>query len=692
MRLRPLFLLGIVWTLWHSTLWADEGMWLFNYPPLKSLDEKHGFQPSSEWLTHLQRSAVRMNNGGSGSFVSPDGLVMTNHHVGADALHKLSTPQCDLLRDGFYARTRGEELKCPDAELNVLVSIEDVTARVRAAVSAPAGSPEAERQRRAVMNTIEKESTDQTGLRSDVVTLYQGGMYHLYRYKKYTDVRLVFAPEQDIAFFGGDPDNFEFPRYDLDVCFFRVYENARPAQTPHFLSWNPEGLAAGDLVFVAGHPGKTDRLNTVRHLEFLRDVMMPSMLDVLRRREVLLKVFSDRSVENARRAKDLLFSYQNARKARLGGLEGLQDPVVMGRKRAGQKAFLAAGDARPPLGGQCHRAMKAVDDAIQQWADVRVDYDLLERGQAFYSELFTIARTLVRLAAETAKPNAERLREFRESNLDSLRQELFSPAPIYADLQTLLLADALGMFLEQKGINDPLVFKVLDGQSPRRRAAELVGGTRLADVAERRRLAEGGQKAIEASDDPMIRLALLVDAPARAVRSRYEQQVEEPLRQAYGKLADARFALFGAEAYPDATFTLRLSYGQVQGYREDGADVPAWTTMGGLYHRWAEHEGRPPFALPQSWLKQKDLLDLATPMNFVCTADIIGGNSGSPVVDRQGRLVGLIFDGNLPSLVWGYEYSDQTGRAIAVHAGAILEALRKIYDAGPLVEELTGKP
>ncbi|MEN6407793.1 MAG: S46 family peptidase [Thermoguttaceae bacterium] len=685
---RILFLLGSLAV--TSVAMADEGMWLFNNPPLKLLKERHGFEPDAQWFAHLQHAAVRMNNGGSGSLVSPDGLVMTNHHVGADALQKLSTKQRDLMRSSFYAKTRQEELKCPDSELNVLVSIEDVTQRVNAAVTAPAGSPEAERQRRAVMNQIEKQSTDETGLRSDVVTLYQGGMYQLYRYKKYTDVRLVFAPEQDIAFFGGDPDNFEYPRYDLDICFFRVYENGRPAHTPQFLSWNPASLKLDDLVFVAGNPGKTDRQNTLRHLEFLRDVSLPVSLTLLRRREVLLTAFSQRSAENARRAKDLLLMYQNSRKARLGGLDGLQDPAVMARKRAEQDALLGAAAKRPPLGDDCATAVQSIDQSLKTLASIRVDYDLLERGQAFYSELFTIARALVRLAEETPKPNADRLREYRESNLESLRQELFSPAPIYADLQTELLADSLSMLVEEKGAANELVQRVLNGKSPRQRAAELVAGTRLADVAVRRQLADGGQAVIDASTDPMIQLARQVDKPARTVRTQYEQQGEEPMRQAYAKLANARFALFGAEAYPDATFTLRLAFGLVKGYRENDRDFPAWTTLEGAYRHAAEHNNQEPFALPQSWLDHKGSLHLATPMNFVCTADIIGGNSGSPVVNREGQLVGIIFDGNLASLVWDYEYTDQVGRATAVHGSAILEALRNIYQAGPLVDELTG--
>jgi hypothetical protein len=516
-----------------------------------------------------------------------------------------------------------------------------------------------------------------------VVTLYQGGLYHLYCYKKYTDVRLVFAPEEDIAFFGGDPDNFEYPRYDLDICFFRVYEDGKPVRVPDYLVWNPAGMKEGNLVFVAGNPGKTDRLNTVRHLEFLRDVTLPTTLDLLRRREVLLGSFSERSAENARRARELLLTYQNSRKARLGGLAGLQDPAVMARKQAEEDAFRRKAPA-------AESAYQAIDKSLVVLAGIRDDYNLLERGMAFDSQLFNIARTLVRMATETAKPNADRLREYRQSNLKSLEQQLFSEAPLYNDLETLLLADSLGMYLEHKGFADELAQKVMGGKSPDARAGELIRGSKLADVAVRRKLAEGGIQAIEASDDPMIRLARLVDEPARKVRTTYEQQVEEPQRTAYGKLANIRFELLGTETYPDATFTLRLAYGIVEGYRENGQPVPAWTTMAGAYERAEEHGGQDPFALPKSWLDHKDRLNLSTPMNFVLTADIIGGNSGSPVVSRAGELVGIIFDGNLQSLVWDYAFTEDEGRAVAVHGSAILEALRNIYGAGALADELTG--
>jgi hypothetical protein len=419
---------------------------------------------------------------------------------------------------------------------------------------------------------------------------------------------------------------------------------------------------------------------------------VPQTLNLLRRHEVLLLSFSQRSAENARRAAQSLKRYQNSRKAQLGGLAGLQDPAVMDHKRAEEEAFRRAAAARPDTAAACDGAFKTIDKSLQSWASLRDDYDLLETGQAFDCTLFSIARGIVRLAAETAKPNADRLREYRQSNLETIERQLLSPSPIYLDLQTAMLADSLCLCLERKGYDDPLARKVMAGKSPPQRAEELVQGTKLADIAVRRRLIEGGQAAINASDDPMLRLALLVDGPARAVRTRFEREVEEPQRSAYGKLADIRFALFGTESYPDATGTLRLAFGTVKGYEENGQGVPAWTTIAGLYRRAAEHGFTEPFALPQSWLDHKASLDPHTPLNFVSTPDIIGGNSGSPVVNRDGELVGIIFDGNLPSLVWNYVYTSDKGRAVAVHCSAIIEALQKVYNAGPLVDELTKRP
>jgi hypothetical protein len=669
---------------------ADEGMWLFNQPPRKLLKERYGFDPSDEWLAHLQHSAVRFNTGGSGSFVSADGLVMTNHHVGADCLQKLSTSERDLLATGFHARQPSEEIKCVDLELNVLESIEDVTDRVNAAVKPGMDAAEAFAARRAISNTIEKESLDKTGLRSDVVTLFQGGVYNLYRYKKYTDVRLVFAPEKDIAFFGGDPDNFEFPRYDLDICFFRVYENDKPIRPAHYLSWSKAGAIDEELIFVAGHPGRTDRLNTVAHLEFLRDKSFPKLLDMIRRREVNLQTYSDRGLENARRAADELFGYQNSRKARLGGLAGLQDPAIMDAKRAAERELRQAVDADSKL-RDSRAAWDQVSTALAAWDPIFTDHALYERGRAFDSELFNIARELVRLAEESANPNAERLQEYGEAGLESLKQQLFSEAPIYADLETAKLTDSLGYLLEEAGASNPLVKQIMANMSPAARASQLVTGTKLADVEVRKQLAAGGKSAIESSDDPMIALARLVDGPARKVRTTYETNVEEPLRQAYAEIAKARFAIEGENTYPDATFTLRLAFGQVKGYEQQNEKLPPWTTLGGTYPHAAEHGDLPPFKLPERWVTGKGKLDAQTPFNFVSTADIIGGNSGSPVVNRAGEIVGIIFDGNIQSLVLDFVYSDTQARAISVHSSAIIEALRKLYGAGTLADELQGE-
>jgi hypothetical protein len=669
---------------------ADEGMWLFTAPPKKLLKERYGFEPTADWLEHLQKSSVRFNSGGSGSFVSKDGLVMTNHHVAADALQKLSSKDRDLLAEGFMARNREEELKCVDLELNVLMNITDVTDEVNAAVKPGMSAAEAQQARRAVMNTIEKRGLDESGLRSDVVTLYQGGQYHLYQYKRYTDVRLVFAPEKEIAFFGGDPDNFEFPRYNLDVAFFRVYENDKPAKIDHHLTWSKAGAGEDELVFVSGHPGRTDRLNTVSHLEFLRDKRFPSSLDLIRRREVLLKTFAEKSSENARRATDELFGYQNSRKARLGGLAGLQDPAIMDPKRAAEKELRAAIAKDPKAQAAYGGAWDQVDQALAVWREIYDQHFMLELGGAFNSELFSVARGIVRHSAETQKDNSQRLREYAEAGLPSLLQQLYSEAPIYDDLETAKLADSLGMLMEQLGADDPLVVKILDGKSPAKRAAELVAGTKLFDVELRKHLVEGGLKAGKAANDPMIQLALLVDEPSRAIRARYEQEVEEPLRQAYAKIADARFQQLGTSVYPDATFTLRLAFGTVKGFEEKGQVVPPWTLMGGTFDHADDHGNVYPFKLPESWHKHKAKLDADVPFNFISTADIIGGNSGSPIVNRAGEIVGIIFDGNMYSLVLNFVYSDEQARAVSVHSAGIMEALRKVYDAKELVAELGG--
>ena len=673
-----------------SPLLGDEGMWLFNNPPKAHLKAKYNFEPTDAWLNHLQKSSVRFNSGGSGSFVSANGLVMTNHHVAADALQKMGTKDRNYYRDGFHAKTYAEEFKCEAMELNVLMSIEDVTERVNASSKAGAKAEDSFAARRAVISEIEKESLDKTSLRSDVVTLYQGGAYHLYRFKKYTDVRLVFAPEQQIAFFGGDPDNFEYPRFDLDMAFFRVYENDKPAKIEHFLKWSKAGAKEDELVFVSGHPGKTNRLNTVDELQYFRDIGYPFLLNRLNRWEVLLNAFSGRSEENARQAKEFLFGVQNSRKARVGGLGGLLDPEMMARKQA-YELKLKEAVAKDAKLADAKSAWDKVTGSEKIRAELIKPYTVLEGAAGFNCEIFGIARTLVRAAEEKPKKNQERLREFRDSALESMELQLFSEEPIYDEYEIVKLADGLSFMASILGYKHPIVVSSLAGKSPQQRAAELVLGSRLKDVNERKRIYKEGKKAITESKDPIILLALAVDSESRKIRKRMEIEVEEPKRQAYAEIAKVKFALEGTSTYPDATFTLRLAFGTVKGYEENGKKVPAETYYSGLYERSAEHMNKSPFDLPQRWIDKKGKLDMKVPLNFVCTADIIGGNSGSPVVNKDAEVVGLIFDGNIQSLVLDFAFTEEQGRAVSVHSQGMIEALRKVYEATNVADELEGK-
>lgn len=582
--------------------------------------------------------------------------------------------------NGFLAATRAEEVPAPDLELNQLVSIEDVTQRVNAAVTSGMSTSDAFRARRAVMAQIEKESLDQTGLRSDVVTLYGGAKYHLYRYKKYTDVRLVWAPETRIAFFGGDPDNFEYPRYCLDVALFRVYEDGQPAQIEHFLKMSAHGAADGELVFVSGNPGRTQRMFTWDALKYLRDRRLPFVLDYLRRQEVLLQQYSYEGEEQQRRARDDLFGVQNSRKAYTGMLQGLQQPAFLAAKAAREEQLLRRLQDDPQL-----RPLAAAWSAIRDITARRAE--LLGQSASLNSRLYEIAETLALMAIEDQLPSEQRLREFRESARESLEQQLFSPAPIFDDLELIKLADSLALLVERRGGDDPLVQQVLAGQGPRDRAAELIGGTQLHDVAVRRQVAEGGPAAIEQSQDPLLQLARILEPEYRRLRE-MQDELDERERQAYAQVTEAQVAVEGTSSYPDATFTLRLALGVVRGYVEAGRTVPPWTTIGGAFEHEASHGAQEPWVLAPSWHANRDQVDLSTPLNFVCTADIIGGNSGSPVINRQAELVGVIFDGNIQSLTADYFYSETEARAVAVHSSAVREALRSIYGAAHLAEEL----
>src|SRR5437764_3144220 len=691
-----LLFLCVLLTSLSDRAFGDEGMWLYTAPPTKQLKEKYNFEPSKQWLDHLQKSSARFSSGGSGSFVSADGLVITNHHVGADALQKFSDEQHNYLRDGFYARTRVEEKKCVDLELNILMSIEDVTARVNSAVNSDMTSEQASDARRGAIATIEKESKDKTGLRSNVVTLYQGGAYHLYRYKRYDDVRLVFAPEQQIAFYGGDPDNFEYPRFDLDICIFRAYENGQPAKIEHYLKWNSSGPSDGELTFVSGHPGRTDRQLTIDELADRRDREVPTWRQMFNRREVMLLAWGQRSFENARRCRDDLFGDQNNRKRYGGYIAALLDPEIWSALENRAEKLRAAILRNPKLVDTI-TAFDRIKKAQAELARIALRYDYLEqerpnpvgyRGpRALYGNLFKYARLLTRAIDERAKPNNERIAVFRDSAKESLELELFSTEPVYDDYEILCLTDSLTDFAERFGAENPLVAQVLAGKSPHARASELVKGTRLKDVSFRKDLYGTDAAALEAAHDPMIDLARMIEAPAREARKAHETQ-EEIKRQAYGEIANARFAIEGTSNYPDATFTLRLSYGKVLGYEEDGKQIPPFTDFAGFYRHSAEHDNQPPFDLPPRWIERKAKLNLATKFNFVSDADIIGGNSGSPVVNKANEFVGIIFDGNIQSLVLDCIFSDKQARAVSVNSASIIEALRKVYDAGALADEL----
>ncbi|HEV8187061.1 MAG TPA: S46 family peptidase, partial [Pyrinomonadaceae bacterium] len=657
----------------HITALADEGMWTFNNVPRAEIKKKYGFDVTDEWLNKVRLASVRFNNGGSGSFVSPNGLVLTNYHIVEDIVGEVSTPEKDLAKEGFVAKTRADEIKAPSLELNQLISIEDITARVNGAVKAGATDAEAFAARRAEISKIEAESTKATGLRSDVITLYQGGQYNLYRYKKYTDVRLVFVPEFQAAFFGGDPDNFNFPRYNIDMALVRVYENDQPVHPENYFKWSTTGAKDGGLVFVTGNPGSTSRLNTVAHLEELRDTSIPIIIRLLERQEALLKKYMAMGEEQTRQGQNELNGVQNALKVYRGRLQGLKDPALMTRKKSEEAALRKAIAAKPEEQKKYGEAWDAIAKAHQTYPTYIKERRIFDQLGGFNSTLFAYARTLVRLADESAKPNGERLPEYTDARRASLELGLYSPAPIHEDFEKLKLADSLSFMVELLGADNALVKQVLDGKTPEARAEEMIAGTKLKDPEARKELAKGGKAAIDASTDPMIVVARLIDPKARELRKRYENEVTGVERANYAKIARALFDIQGNKIYPDATFTLRLSYGAVEGYMENGKKVQPFTTLGGLFARSDQFKHEFPYNLPPRWTEKKSAINLNTPFNFVSTNDIIGGNSGSPTINQNGELVGLIFDGNIQSLVGDYVYDGSVNRAISVDSRGMLE-------------------
>ena len=684
----PIVRVGIVFLFLSAAVtFADEGMWTFDNPPTKQLKERYGFVPTPEWLDHVRLSSVRFIDGGSGSFVSADGLVLTNHHVARGQLQKMSSPQKDYVAEGFLARTPGEEIKSADLELNVLVSQEDITNKVLAVVKPGMKDKEALQARKAEIARIEKESLQATGLRSDVVALYQGGEYWLYRYKKYTDIRLVMAPEQQIAFYGGDPDNFTFPRHDLDFTLFRVYENDKPVRPAHFLKWNSKGAQTGDLVFISGHPGSTNRLYTMAQLEMLRDHSYPARLQTIQRRLGILKKYAARGPEPARQAAGMIFGLENSQKAMNGEYQGLLDKGLMAKKSSEEKEFQSKVDSHPEWKANYGSAWETIAKAVAKQLE---RYNIYRYQSMGGMRLPGLAVQIVQYTAEIKKADGERLSGFHDAQLESLRFRLFSPAPVYPELEEALLADSLRESMEALGPENPFIKTILSGRPPEAVAKELITGTKLADPAFRKNLVQGGTEAVAKSTDPLIVAALKIEPILREQIKWGEDNVESILVTAGEKIGKARFAVYGKSVNPDATFSLRLSYGAVKGYPMNGTLAPAKTTLYGLYDRAASFDNQPPFHLPVRFLQRRDKLDLTTPVNFVSSGDIIGGNSGSPVINRGGELVGLIFDGNIESLVGRFVYDDTTNRAVSVHSAFIIEALNKLYDAGFLADELLG--
>ena len=668
---------------------ANEGFWPFNRIPRAAIKQALGVDLSDQWIERVQQASVRFPSG-SGSFVSPDGLVLTNHHVSLDLLHKMSTPERDYASKGFLAGDRGQELKAADLELMSLQKIDDVTAKVNEAVKPGMSSAETLAARRSAIAAIEKDSQAATGLEAEVVTLYQGGQYHLYLYKKFTDVRLVFAPEFDAAFYGGDPDNFTFPRYCLDMTIWRVYENGKPFQTKNFLPWSATGVTEGEAVFTSGHPGATQRLNTVAHLEFLRDQALPLSINAFTEIRNTLDAYRQLGAEQARQANDEVFGIENSLKSWKGQIGGLKDTATLNKKRADEKALRDRINANPDLKANYGDAWDKVAAARAALPPYNMERVFFESGLGPYTQYFTLARTIVRWTEESAKPNGQRLPEYSDARTAAIDRQIGSEAPIYPGVEQAKLAAGLTVMLRTVGADHPIVKQMLAGKTPKERAAELVAGTKMGDAATRKALLAGGKAAVAASTDPFIELARLVEPRARELRTRYDNEVLGVERDAYSKIAQSVFATQGDSAYPDGSFTLRLSYGQVKGYLENGKQVTPFTEIRGLYIRGDQHKQKPPYKIADSWMKVRSALNPTTPYNFVSTNDIVGGNSGSPVINVKGELVGLIFDGNIQSLPGYFVYDAGVNRAVSVDARGMLEALRVVYKANWIADELVG--
>jgi len=679
---------------------ADEGMWTFDNIPVKQIQAKYGVALDGAWLKNLQRATLRFP-GGTGAFVSRDGLVITNHHVGREAIADVSTAKRDLVKQGFTAANRGAEIKIPGLELMVLVSTEDVTARVNAAVTSGMADKDALTARRNALGDLRKAEEAKTGLTCEPVTLYQGGEYWIYRYKKFSDVRLVAAPELQMQDFGGDADNYTYPRHSLDFALFRVYENGQPYHPEARLPFSAKGVAMGELTFISGHPGTTFRQQTHAQMAYARDFGIPTQLRLMARQKAALLALSATSPEARRLALETIDGIENGAKRLTGQLLGLSKPANLRKVEEAEAALQAAVAKDAPLQARVGGSWDRVTQAVERQKALLKEASYLGSGRdamAGRAALLGHALTLVRLAEEEAKPSAQRLTEFNDGSLKATRAKLLSPRPVHKAVEGALLLALLQGAQEELGAGHPFVKALLNGQAPEAVAKAVMEGTRLDETAVRKQLAEGGKAAIEASSDPLLKLMKAFDPFNRALRKQVEDEVTSVYQEHGGRIAEARFQAFGKALYPDATFTLRLGYGPVATYANGtGTKAQPFTTFMGLYDRhlgWggnaAAAEGGA-WTLPERWLKRQSKLDLTTPFNFIYACDTVGGNSGSPVVNVKGEFVGINFDSVFEGQGGYYVYDADTKRAVATDARAILEALRKIMDGGHLVAELTGK-
>lgn len=665
---------------------AAEGMWTLDNLPREAMKKDFGFDPDQAWLDRAMKSAVRLAGGCSGSFVSADGLVLTNHHCVIGCVQDLSSQENDYVNNGFLAARAEDEKQCPGMELNRLQSITNVTERVQTATLGLTGKAYND-AKKAEQSKIESECVgdDSKTTRCDIVELYQGGVQHVYKYTRYQDVRLVFTPEYASGFFGGDPDNFNFPRFNLDMGLLRVYQDGKPLAPGEFFPIKRDGAKEGELVMTLGHPGSTQRLLTVDQLETQRDAVLPFRIAYAYEFRGLLLQYSSQNEEAARIAQTDLTSVENGLKVRNGMFGALIAPAVMQGKRDNEKQlrdWVAADAGRRERYGDPWADIAAAQPV---WRDIYIDYTMTEGSLGFLSQQLGWARTLVRAAAERGKDDGQRLREFAEAGLPAVRAGVLAETPLYPEYEKVKLGWSLAKLRERLGVDHPFVRDILGKQSPEALAASIVDGSKLGDRAVREKLWDGGAAAVDASDDPAIVLARKIDGYARQQRQRYETEVQAVERRSAEQLAQARFALQGTSVYPDATFSLRLSYGAIRGWQERGQPVSPFTTFEGLYGRATDFA---PFKLAPRWVAAKDQLDLNTKFNQVHDNDIIGGNSGSPLINAQGEIVGLVFDGNIHSVAGAYVYDTTMNRAVSVHPAAMLEALDKVYGAKRLVESL----